>query len=534
MHKDKKENSFIGNLGELFSFEGYKLKKSVITSDYVTLFYSWKKSYAFCPCCGKKSVRRHSKQLRHITDVSVSDRSTRLEFECGKYFCSNPSCEKKIFVTRIPGIRSHARRTDRFDRHVYNLGCDLTFRGVSRQLAAESMHCSTSTCGRVFKSRAVTSVPPPRYVGIDDFAYKKGLTYGSVMGNLEDGSPVDLIGSRDVLSVSKWIDRYPSLKCISSDGSIAYRKGIEGSSLGVIRVRDRFHLIADIRGYMERGVKRLAGNIRWTDSGSAPDPDIVRVCIWRHIFSFARKDIARKYERYLIYNEMQTRGHSVKSIAKKLGIKPCNAWRHRHMQLKANVPHTQHSLYRHMEEIIEAILDRSIVCEDDICRRFPDITPEMVKGLDERLEDIRRETRQNTAKEHCLKPPSVKEIFKTFFTEGYRTENESMKTILARYPWLQEVIGLCRKFREMMNGNKAGHSLGEWIEKAKTVKMKELKAFAKMISLDYEAVENAVKLPWNNGTMEGLVNKIKVIKRMMYGRASFELLRLKLIARYIT
>lgn len=81
-----------------------------------------------------------------------------------------------------------------------------------------------------------------------------------------------------------------------------------------------------------------------------------------------------------------------------------------------------------------------------------------------------------------------------------------------------------------MNGNKSGILLKEWLQKAKSYRIKELTSFARMISLDMDAVENAINLPWNNGIMEGTVNKIKTLKRMMYGRASFSLLKLKLLA----
>nr|WP_068887176.1 transposase [Pedobacter panaciterrae] len=93
---------------------------------------------------------------------------------------------------------------------------------------------------------------------------------------------------------------------------------------------------------------------------------------------------------------------------------------------------------------------------------------------------------------------------------------------------LKKTMGLVKEFRNMMK-NKAGNELIGWIEEVKNSVITELRTFAKGLLTDLKAVENAISLPWSNGPVEGNVNKLKTIKRQMYGRASFELLRKRLI-----
>lgn len=95
-------------------------------------------------------------------------------------------------------------------------------------------------------------------------------------------------------------------------------------------------------------------------------------------------------------------------------------------------------------------------------------------------------------------------------------------------PEIRTATILSHKFRDMME-NKQGHLLPEWVSEVEQSSVRELKGFAKGLLNDYDAVKNALTLPWSNGQVEGQINKLKIVKRQMYGRASFNLLRKLLI-----
>jgi transposase len=107
-------------------------------------------------------------------------------------------------------------------------------------------------------------------------------------------------------------------------------------------------------------------------------------------------------------------------------------------------------------------------------------------------------------------------------------EKELLKYLQKKSPEIKSASLLSHKFREMME-NKQGHLLKKWVKEVEHSSIKELKGFAKGLLSDYQAVKNALSLPWSNGQVEGQINKLKMIKRQMYGRASFNLLRKRII-----
>ena len=107
-------------------------------------------------------------------------------------------------------------------------------------------------------------------------------------------------------------------------------------------------------------------------------------------------------------------------------------------------------------------------------------------------------------------------------------EKQLLKELQKKSPDIKVASILSHKFREMME-NKQGHLLKKWVAEVQGSPVKELKGFARGLLNDYHAVRNAITLPWSNGQVEGQINKLKMIKRQMYGRASFDLLRKRMV-----
>lgn len=107
-------------------------------------------------------------------------------------------------------------------------------------------------------------------------------------------------------------------------------------------------------------------------------------------------------------------------------------------------------------------------------------------------------------------------------------EKKLIKELQRISPDIKAASVLSHKFRDMME-NKQGRLLNKWIQEVEQSSISELKGFAKGLLNDYHAVENALSLPWSNGQVEGQINKLKTIKRQMYGRASFSLLRKRMV-----
>ena len=140
-----------------------------------------------------------------------------------------------------------------------------------------------------------------------------------------------------------------------------------------------------------------------------------------------------------------------------------------------------------------------------------------------RLRGIRQEARTNIK---YLKRSKIKKLL---FWKIEDIKNEELKEYLETNKELNTIINLIRKFKEVIFSKKT-RKLYYWIKEAKKINVKELNSFVTLIESDIEAVKNAIKYDYSNGLTEGFNNKTKVIKRIMYGRCSFDLLRLKILA----
>lgn len=144
-----------------------------------------------------------------------------------------------------------------------------------------------------------------------------------------------------------------------------------------------------------------------------------------------------------------------------------------------------------------------------------------------RLRGIRQEARTNIK---YLKRSKIKKLL-FYGIEEIKDENlkNDLKEYLETNKELNELLNMIRKFKEVMFSKKP-RKLSKWIKEAKKINVKELTSFVTLIESDIEAVKNAIKYDYSNGLTEGFNNKTKVIKRIMYGRCSFDLLRLKILA----
>lgn len=533
MHKNSNNNFLKEELHGYFSFPGFEPSGHTSRRNALDLDFRSLRDHVICPLCGGACRCRHSAYTRHLSDRPLFGKSTVLHFHLHKYYCRNPSCPRKIVAEPVPGEPARSRRTSRLTGDIRRMLLPVSFREASRQLRDGNIHCSPGTCRRIlYESVPSLSQPPnpPVAVGIDDFAYRKGSVYGSVVVDQYTRIPLDLIPSRSAEDVRVWLDRHPGIQYVTRDGGLNFRNGIASAQGCITQIRDRFHLVHDLVRCLERTVLRLVREYRWEEADVRLDTGVLHRELWRHMFSTARETVRRKYERYVTYNEMKSKGYGIREIALRLGTSVQNAHRHRHMQLRQNLPALQLPLFRHLEEVAAAIAEKRAWGEKDIPPLFPDIPPETLAGLDDRLGRLRRDALEELGrhKKKGLKRPSGKDIFNTFFTRGYRTEHRILQRLMTREECRRLAVIAC-EFREMINGKADACPLEIWMKKAKALGFPEVDMFVKMVDADREAVSNAIHIPFNNGLLEGTVCKIKAIKRHMYGKASSRLLKMKLL-----
>lgn len=534
MNKDIIKPSFLQTLKSIVCPKGYLLRNVLRLGSCLCFQLHSGHKRRPCPVCGTMSSHRHSTYVRSLQDMPLCGHPVTLELTIYKYYCREPSCHRKIFAERIPDLSTYSRNTSRLDKHIRDVSMRLTSTDTSSVLLSEGVGCSPSTCMR----RLMKASPPPKSghtaVGIDDFAWKKGHDYGSVQVDLLTHSPVDVLESRDSKSLYLWLINHPEIRYVSRDGSIAFKEAVSRACPHAEQIRDRFHLVKDLSEYIHGLVVRLHRQMEWQTSGLQPSKEDVHGVLWAHAVGLGDKRRKEKIFRFRRFNELKSKGYSIAAISRELGIDSTNVRRHQNIRLDRVLSPRQWNIVRHIDEMAESISSGKMAGGHDIAEKYADIREEDLKGLDRKLDECRKRTCRENCRKRKISMPSKKEVFRTFFREGHRTAHPMLRELLAGNTKYRELAKLCQEFRGMMNGNPFTHTLDKWTGLLRSLGIRECADFCNMIELDWQAIQNAIELPFSNGVLEGTVNKIKTIKRMMYGKAGVELLKMKILAKKST
>ena len=196
-----------------------------------------------CPCCATSSKRVQSYYTRTLRDLPESCRPVELIVRVRRFFCQQSTCQRKIFAERFPSLTlPRVKFTLRLQEALTEMGFALGGEAGARLGRYLSIPGSPDTLLRLVKLSKLPPVSSPHVVGIDDWSWKRRLRYGTLIGDLQNNTPIDVLPDREVETVSAWFENHPTVEIVSRDRSSQYAAGISKGAPQALQVADLWHI----------------------------------------------------------------------------------------------------------------------------------------------------------------------------------------------------------------------------------------------------------------------------------------------------
>ncbi len=524
----------------------------------ISIFAFIKSCRSQCPICGHFSTAVHDHYHRKITDLPVFQNSTVLFLKTRKFKCRNFSCPRKVFSEQTSHIKRYSRRTFRVSQLLDTLSIELTGKLGSQLSKLLYLPVSCSTVTRIALKQELPVIKQPVILGVDDWAFRKGVNYGTVLIDMETSRPIELLQSRDSSDLKQFLKQYPLVKIVTRDRASSYSSAVDEVCPEAIQVADRFHLLVNLSDALDKYFKSSRSLVKATIQkkteeiakgdknisieATTGDPQTDDSNSVVEVQDHERVNSDQRIEKFNKVKELQKDNVGIKKIAKIVGItritvrsyfvqdtlSPRISSRSTNIDLYTNLIQLRLSTEGYkVKEILEEII--SLGFDGGRTQAYFHIN--RIKTLCNKAAKNFKELQQTPI--IFIKPLSTRKLAK-FIDVNIKDISDSdersyMETLIENILEFRVVRKLVQIFKRMLK-NGCGN-IRRWIEYVRGSKMAlaGLKNFANGLLRDIKAVENAIHLPWSNGTVEGHVNRIKSIKRQMYGRASFELLKRKVI-----
>lgn len=517
------------------------LEKIVPTDVTITVIASTRQATVTYSCCGKTANRVHSRYLRTVADLPWQGISVRFLLNARKFFCDNKECKRRIFTEPLPQVvQRYGRKTVRLMSALTELVHLVGGEAASRIARQFGLLVSPDALLQRLKSLALPSVSTPRVLGIDDFAFRKGHVYGTLLIDIERGIPVDLLPDREAKTVEEWLKLRPGVEILCRDRGTAYKEAADKALPNATQVADRWHLLKNL----SETLTRFFDQHRQQLTQAAPllaTPDGMLPVVWPPSKGKATQEHSelsreRRKEQYEAVLRLRQKGIPLRAIARQLNLARGTVIRY--VGADAFPEHARHKPRPTSLDPYKAFLQkRWLEGERNHSQLHREIVGQGFAGSDSwvsrYLLGLRQatETAQAQPNKVRIKTPSGSAVAALVLRKE-ETLSTSETAFLEQLGQTDEKMGslfrLTQQFLVMVR-HRQKDEFAAWITQALESGISALVNFAQGLQNDKAAVEAALSLPWSNGPTEGQVNRLKFIKRQGYGRASFDLLKRRVL-----
>jgi transposase len=487
-----------------------------------------------CPLCNVRSLRIHSYYFRTILDLPILGNETWIRLRSRKFYCRNDECIMKVFTERFD---VHFTRGKRITKKVYERASKIALllggKGGEKLCPLMNMPVSRSALIRRIHESEVPSPQGPRIIGLDDWAYRKGLKYGTVLVDMEKRKIIDLLPVREAETVEKWLKQYPKIEVVSRDRYINYATRVSKALPEAQQVADRWHLIKNLGEAVKKVLERTQGTLKQKAKLlSVPKPSAQE--LKPYMSEKTQQTLAKKQSLIDEAKRQHKEGIGIRAISRTLQINRATV--RKYLQMEAALPKSsplRTKIFLYEDYIRNAVATRPGILIKDLYEDIKALGYEgkITQGYVNISKYVEKHEKIKYPKDLPLaywRPAQVSLLLYRNANELHNKDKDLLEYLIKESTEIETCYCLFQRFRAMLE-SKDGNVLRKWVDDAVAASIKELRSFGQGILSDFSAVQNAVSLPWSNGQVEGQVNKLKMLKRQIYGRASINLLRKRLV-----
>jgi len=482
------------------------------------------RGWAACPECGSRSGRVHSRYRRRLAELPAHGFDVRLVVQVRRFRCCTVNCCRAIFAERLdPGLtRPHWRRTARMQGLIRHLALALGGRAAQALGRRLLLSVSKDTFLRSLGHGDGRDMAEARIIGIDDWAWRKGQRYGTLICDLERRRVIDLLPDREPATVEAWLRAHPQVEVVARDRNGGYGSAIANALPEAVQVADRWHLLENVGAAFLSAVQSSMPAIRKAIGSTRLDPTLLTAAERLQYEGFRRRQQTNEMVRHMARD-----GASIKQIVRQTGLS--------RRLVRQILRGEREDVFRIRESSLTPWLVRLEMEWSGGCRNGAELWRRLKgDGFRGSLRVVGEwATRQRRA-ERALqigagKSPPARRIARLLTTGRdhlSKADAVLVAQIEAALPALAQARVLADQFTGMVRNRSTG-LLGSWLARAED---SLLSSFARGLQKDQAAVSAALSQPWSNGQTEGQINRLKLLKRQMYGRAGIALLKARIMA----
>jgi transposase len=491
---------------------GVVVERAEVRGDLVCIWARPRAEGAACPRCEAWCTGVHDRYTRRLADAGIGGRRVLAWLRVRVLLCGNGGCPVRTFAEQVGGLTSRrARRTPAAGRVLGAVAAALAGRAGAALAAVLATGASRHTLVRMLMALPDPAAGSVRVLGVDDFSLRRGQAYATLLVDMEAGIPVDVLPDREAATLQAWLGEHPGVQVICRDRAGAYAQAARDGAPGAVQVADRWHLWHNLCEHAAKAVARHQGGLPGpARAAPAGDPEPVirdRHAAVRRLRAAGQTQAqaAAALGLSLQLTGRYWRASSAETLLKARGVSALDPWKPYLRQRWDQGTTTIAALHREITALGYAGSEPTTYAWLALLKLAAPPAPPA--------------------------PPGKQQVTRWILTDPARLDDDEqaqLTAILGRCPGLDALARHVTGFAKILTG-RHGSRLDAWIAAVDADDQPELHSFAAGIRRDHAAVRNGLTLTWSSGLVEGLNTRTKLIMRQMYGRATFPLLRKRIL-----